>query len=264
MASRPELHRSRETAESFGADAERYDRARPGYPDEMMGWLGGLFPGPGVLDVGCGTGVVSRRLAAAGCRVLGVEVDDRMAGFARMTGVSCETSKFEDWDAAGRTFDALVAGTSWHWVDPGAGMAKAASVLRAGGLLAAFWNVQRPPEEVGEGFAETYRAVLPDAPFYRGIGGGLNAYEPLLAEAEAGMRDSNAFAEPERRSFDWQRSYTRDEWLEQVPTFGGHSRIPAAALDELLAGMGAVIDAAGGRFAMGYTTVVVHAHRVAG
>lgn len=55
--------------------------------------------------------------------------------------------------------------------------------------------------------------------------------------------------------------YTRDEWLDQVPTSGGHSRFPPPELEELLAGIGAVIDRAGGSFVMRYATVVVTAVR---
>ncbi|MGO9159242.1 MAG: hypothetical protein ACLP7J_00805 [Streptosporangiaceae bacterium] len=61
--------------------------------------------------------------------------------------------------------------------------------------------------------------------------------------------------------FDWDRLYTRDEWLELVPTSGGHSRFPPGKLDELLAGIGTAIDAAGGSLMMCYTAVVVTATR---
>lgn len=60
------------------------------------------------------------------------------------------------------------------------------------------------------------------------------------------------------------RRCTRDEWLDQVPTHGGHSRLPRAKLEELLAGIGAAIDAVGGSFTMRYTTVVVTAVRTDG
>jgi len=54
-------------------------------------------------------------------------------------------AKFEDWDPVGRTFDAVIAAQAWHWVDPVAGAAKAAAVLRPGGRLAVFWNAFDPP-----------------------------------------------------------------------------------------------------------------------
>src|SRR5581483_5420759 len=116
-----EPHRHRQIAESFGTDAERYDRTRPRYPDALVDRVVAGSPGPDVLDVGCGTGIAARQFRAAGCRVLGVEVDARMAELARRSGLEVEVGSFETWDPAGRTFDAVIAAQAWHWVDPVAG-----------------------------------------------------------------------------------------------------------------------------------------------
>src|SRR5215469_2345211 len=126
-------HRQRQVAESFGADAGRYDRARPSYPAALVDRIVAASPGHDVLDVGCGTGIAARLLAAAGCRVLGVDPDDRMAAVARQAGLEVEVARFEDWNGAGREFDAVIAAQAWHWVDPVAGAANAARVLRPGG-----------------------------------------------------------------------------------------------------------------------------------
>jgi SAM-dependent methyltransferase len=248
-----EPHQARRWAESFGVDAERYDRTRPRYPEALIQRITGK-----VVDVGCGTGIVARQLQVAGCQVVGVEVDERMADYARDSGVAVEVAAFEEWDPSGRTFDAVVSGQSWHWIDPVAGAARAANALRPSGLLAVFWNVHQLPHDLGEAFAAVYREVAPDAP---GFASGLDAHAPLHAKAADGIRAAAAFTAPEQWRFDWQRSYTRAQWLDQVPTFGGHSRLPAAQLDGLLAGLGAAIDAVGGRFTMRYATVAVAATR---
>ncbi|MGH8880500.1 MAG: class I SAM-dependent methyltransferase, partial [Stackebrandtia sp.] len=108
-------HQHRDVAESFGADAARYDRTRTRYPAELIDQIAG--PGRDVLSVGTGTGIEARQLAEVGCRVLGVEPDERMAAFARDHGSDVEVATFEDWDPAGRDFDAVIAATAWHWVD---------------------------------------------------------------------------------------------------------------------------------------------------
>ncbi len=64
-------------------------------------------PGLDVLDVGCGTGIAARQFQAAGCRVLGVDPDGRMADLARPSGIEVEVAKFEPWDPAGRGFAAV-------------------------------------------------------------------------------------------------------------------------------------------------------------
>src|SRR5918999_3383058 len=100
-----EPHRHRQAAESFGADAERYDRTRPRYPDALVQRIIAASPGSDVLDVGCGTGIAARQFQAAGATVLGVDVDARMADFARQRGLEVEVATFESWDHAGRFFD---------------------------------------------------------------------------------------------------------------------------------------------------------------
>lgn len=96
--------------------------------------------------------------------MLGVDPDVRMADLARHSGVEVEVAAFEAWDPAGQAFDAVIAGQAWHWVDPVAGAAKAAQVLRPGGRLAVFWNAFQLPPSLGEAFAEVYRQVMPDSP----------------------------------------------------------------------------------------------------
>ena len=76
-----------------------------------------------------------------------------------------------------------------------------------------------------------------------------------------GIREAGGFSEPEQWRFGWERSYTRDEWLDQLPTFGNLTRLPPAQLAQVQAGVGAAIDALGGSFTMPYTTVAVTAAR---
>ena len=259
--SEPEPHQHRQIAESFGSDAERYDRARPGYPQVMVGRIIAASPGPEVLDVGTGTGIAARQFQAAGCRVLGVEVDARMAEVARRGGLEVEVAAFEAWDPAGREFDAVVAGQTWHWVDPVAGAAKAAEALRPGGRLAVFWNVFQPSPDVREAFSAVYRRVMPDLPFNPWAMPASDGYSVLCTKAAAGIREVGTFGDPEQWRFDWERSYTRDEWLDQLPTHGGHTQLRPAQLEELMAGVGAATDATGGSFTMGYAVMVVTAAR---
>ena len=262
--SEDEPHQHRQIAESFGSDAERYDRARPRYPDPMVERIVAASPGPDVLDVGCGTGIEARQFQAAGCMVLGVEPDARMADFARRTGVEVEVATFETWESAGRAFDAVIAGTAWHWVDPVAGAAKAAQVLRPGGRLAPFHHVFQSPPEVMEALAKVYRRVVPDSPFNLSsqlTRSALDTYQPLFAKIADGIREVGGFSDPEQWRFDWEQSYTRDAWLDQMPTHGALTQLPPDKLAEVLEGVGAAIDAMGGSFTMHYTTVAVTAAR---
>jgi SAM-dependent methyltransferase len=262
----PSLHEVRQVAEGFGANAGRYDRARPSYPAELVSRIVAASPGRDLLDAGCGTGIAARLFQAAGCQVLGVEPDPRMAEVARQSGITAEVATFEDWDPAGRAFDTVTAAQAWHWVDPVKGAAKAAAALRPGGRLAVFWNVFEPPDELRSAFADAFNATLPGSPAagfwarpaldaYRSSNGG---------RAADGMRQAGAFSEPEEWLTRWERRYTTGEWLDLVPTTGGFSRLPEAAQAAVLDGLGEAVDAAGGAFTMGYATLTVTAARLPG
>lgn len=122
----------------------------------------------------------------------------------------------------------MIAGQTWHWVDPVLGASNAAEFPL----------------------------------FQGGAPGGAASYAPLSDKAIDGIKQTGMFSEPEQWQFDWERPYTRDEWLDTVHKFGGHTQIPPEKFAELLSGIGDVVDAAGGRFVMGYAAVVVTATRV--
>ncbi|WP_190079160.1 class I SAM-dependent methyltransferase [Streptomyces longisporoflavus] len=257
-------HEARRMAESFGADARLYDQARPGYPDALVARIVAGSPGPDVLDVGCGTGIAARRFRAAGCTVLGVEPDARMADFARAGGLRVEVATFEAWQPAGRTFDTVIAAQSWHWVDPAAGAAKAAQVLRPGGRLAIFGHVYEPPPEVAEPFAAAFRRAAPDSPLSgQPARRPLALYQAAYAKFADQIRETGRFDAPEQWRFDWEQSYTRDQWLDLLPTTGGLTRLRPDQLAEVLDAVGSAVDALGGRFTMNYTTLAATAVRTA-
>lgn len=241
-----ETHRARGVAESFGSDAELYDRARPPYPNAVIERVMAASPGSGVLDVGCGTGTLARQLQAVGCTVLGVEPDERMATVARDAGVTVEIAAFEQWDVAGRTFDAVVAGTAWHWVDPVLGAAKAAQTLRPRGVLVPFGSVYELPPAVAHSLADAYRRVAPDSPLAYAPGSQtsiLDSYGGLYLKAAAGVQEARGFLEPTVWRHEWQRAYGPNQLLELLRTSGGLTSLPAEEVSQILA---AVADAARG------------------
>ena len=256
-------HAYRHVAEGFGAEAGRYDRARPSYPADLVDRIAAASPGRDVLDVGCGTGISSRLFQAAGCTVLGIDPDPRMAELARRGGTEAVVAKFEDWDPAGRSFDVVIAAQAWHWVDPVAGAARAVAVLRPGGRLAVFWNAFEPPAALREAFGEVYRRAAPDSPFGAFWNRpALDAYRSGCERAAGGMREAGGFGAAEEWLSRWERPYTRAEWLDLVPTTGGFTLMPPSAQEQVLSGMGAAVDAAGGSFTMGYATIAATAARL--
>ena len=254
------IHQDRARAGSFGADAERYDRTRPRYPDAMVDDLvaGGT---PAVLDVGCGTGIVATAFTARGCAVLGVEPDPRMAAVAERKGIAVETATFEEWDAAGRTFDLVVSGQAWHWVDPERGPAKAAEVLRPGGRFAVFWNLGGPDRATHALLDEVYRRHAPEL-----LNGSvaLGKLEDRRESDAAAIRATGRFAEPEVRTYEWTQRHTTAEWVDQLPTHSDHALLPDATRAALLADITATLDTAGGGLTLHYRTLVITATTIRG
>ena len=127
----------------FDEDAERYDRARPGYPAALfddLAALAGIGPGCRVLEIGCGTGQATADLAATGADVVGVELGAALAAvaarrLASLPNVRIVHADFDQWRAPAESFDAVLAFTSWHWLDPAVRTGKAAAALRPGGHL---------------------------------------------------------------------------------------------------------------------------------
>jgi SAM-dependent methyltransferase len=259
-----EPHRHREVAESFGVDPARYNRARPAYPEALIERILAATPGRDILDVGCGTGIVARQFLAAGCTVLGVEPDTRMATFAHGKGVEVDVATFEAWEPAGRMFDAVVAGTAWHWIDPVAGAAKAALVLGRGGVLAPFGTVQELPASVTGAFAEAHGRLVPDSPFAfdpRSGGSLLDAYQGLYLRAAEGIRQAGGFDEPEIWRYDWERSHGGNDLLDLVSTSGGMTRLPSDVAGEVLRAVGRAVDDLGGSVTVAYATWGLTARR---
>lgn len=248
------LHTDRGRAESFGTVAASYDRYRPTYPAAMIDDLVALEP-RGILDVGCGTGKAATLFAARGLDVLGVEIDAKMAAVARSHGIPVEVGSFEDWDAAGRTFDLLVSGQAWHWVDPVRGARKAVEVLRPGGAAALFWNHDHLDDAWRARFDTIYREYAPELmpPPDRDHAQVRRArLEPF--EQEPG------FASVETRSYWWERTFTADEWVGMSLTYSDHLLLEAGRRAALADAVRATIESRG-PISVRYETFLILARR---
>lgn len=134
---------------TYGADAAGYRDGRPDYPArvyEVLRSRCGVGPGSRVLEIGPGSGLVTGHLVAAGARVVAVEPD---RGFAEYLGrvlpeVQVVGAPFEEADV-GDGFDAVVAATSFHWLDQSTALPKVGSVLRPGGWAAIWWTMFSDP-----------------------------------------------------------------------------------------------------------------------
>jgi SAM-dependent methyltransferase len=211
-----------------------------------------------VLDVGCGTGIAAALLAAHGCDVLGVEIDERMAAVARARGIDVEVAPFERWDARGRLFDLAVCAQAWHWIDPVAGAQKAVTVLAPGGRLGLFWNFGSPPRQLSELFAPIYARLAPGVESYSVLLGGQDARADTAIE---GIAASGGFESAHVSTFAWTRTHDTAQWLEILQTHSDHQALAPVRREELLAAIGEAVDSVGGVFEMPYEAILVTARR---
>lgn len=137
----------REALVGFGRAADAYERGRPGYPAEAVALLVealDLRSGRRVLDVGAGTGKLTRDLVPTGAEVSAVEP---VEGMRRRFAVALPGVEVRDGTAAALPLgdaevDAVVVAQAFHWFADHAALAEFARVLRPGGHLGLIWNVR--------------------------------------------------------------------------------------------------------------------------
>lgn len=144
-ADRDDAARWAAQAASFGSAADAYERGRPGYPEEAIDWL--LPPGArDVLDLGAGTGKLTRQLTSRAVSVIAVEPStemraqlERSVPEARALPGQAEAIPLPD-----GSVDAVLVAQAWHWVNPVRAVPEVARVLRPGGWLGLLWNTRAP------------------------------------------------------------------------------------------------------------------------
>ena len=135
-------------ASSFGAAAATYERGRPSYPSPAIDWL--LPPGARrVLDLGAGTGKLTRLLRDRGLEVVAVEPSGGMREqlTRSVPGTEVRAGTAEDIPLDDGSVDAVLVAQAWHWVDPRRAVPEVARVLGPGGQLGLLWNVRDERED---------------------------------------------------------------------------------------------------------------------
>lgn len=156
------------TGRRFGEAAEAYERGRPEYPIEAVAWL--LDAGAGtVVDLGAGTGKLTRALVGRADTIVAVEPDPvmRAALSERVPEATVVEGTGESMPLPDAFADVIVVGQAWHWIDPVRGSAEAARVLRPGGRLGLVWNDRDEDDPWVAGLSAILEAfgTSPDADF---------------------------------------------------------------------------------------------------
>lgn len=239
------MEADRETrARSFGSVAAIYERARPGYPDEAVRWLAGE-EAYDVVDLGAGTGKLTRSLVAQGHRVTAVEPSPQMLAQlqAAVPDATAVRGSAESIPLADGAADVVTVAQAFHWFDQPVALREIARVLRRGGRIALVWNARDDTEAWVADFADT---VVSRSTFRAGG----------VAVAVGSIDTSGLYGPVERATFAHVQLLRRDELIELV-----RSRSECAVLGEdergpVLERVGALFDAhaVDGVLAMPYVT----------
>ena len=212
-------------------DAGDYDELRPTYAPEAIAWVAGragLEPGSTVIDLAAGTGQLSRRFAAIGCRVIAVEPAANMRAVlqanvpeATTLAGTAERAPVED-DSA----DAVVIGNAFHHFDADLAFGEIRRVLRPRGALALFWarSDEEDPAMISvnaeiERLVERVREASEIVDAYR------SWYEP---------HDADGFTAFERRSFPTTRTIPSGRVADLYATSSDIASLPPDVRGELL------------------------------
>jgi SAM-dependent methyltransferase len=177
---------------SFGTEADSYERGRPGYPLEAVAWmLEQVPPGSTVVDIGAGTGKLTRAMVETGYRVVAVDPDPAMLAklgeglpFVRRLIGTGEEIPLDAGSAA-----AVVGGQMWHWVDPAVASREVSRVLRPEGVLGLIWNIR----DEREPWVKRMSEIMSNS-----------AAERLIADG--GVELGDGFTNLQESRFEWERS----------------------------------------------------------
>lgn len=242
---------SRERAASFAGVADVYERARPGYPDEAVWWLAGREPRD-VVDLGAGTGKLTRSLVALGHRVTAVEplaemLDQLRAAVPEAIALSGSAEAIPLPDASA---DVVTVAQAYHWFDHGPALREIARVLRPGGRVALVWNARDDSEQ--EWVARFSETVVGRSTFTRHVG-----------EIASTIDESGLFGPVERATFAHVQPLGRADLLELVRSRSDCAVLPEEQRLPVLERAEALFDdyAVDGRLLMPYVTECFRAAR---
>ncbi len=217
-------------AASFGQVASHYERYRPGPPAAAVDWIIPTHLSR-VVDLGAGTGALTRLLIDRADEVVAVEPDDRMRSVLadELPGIRAVNGRGESMPLPDRYADAVLASSSWHWVDPVPALHEVGRVLVPGGILGALWS---GPDPEGPFLVEA-RALLAgraeggaDAAVSDGENdpGGSQFASLIMGDADRPTPSLEIppgvpFDQPDHEDFRWDIALNADELIGLLGTF---------------------------------------------
>jgi len=225
---------------AFAEVAGAYERGRPGYPEEAVRWLVGDEP-KDVVDVGAGTGKLTRSLVALGHRVTAIEPLPEMLEHIPATapGTAAILGSAEVIPLPNEFADVVTAAQAFHWFDHVVALPEIARVLRPGGRLALVWNTRDDRE-----------------PWVARLSATIGSETIESRDATAPIDASGLFGPVERTTVSWTQRLDRATLRDLVLSRSYCAVKPSAERDAILADVERLFDehAAGDELELPYVT----------
>jgi SAM-dependent methyltransferase len=217
---------------TFGAHADAYERARPEWPEAAVRWL---VPEDAelVVELGAGTGKLTRAVAGLGVRIVAVEPDARMLAVLRGLGLEGVQGSAEAIPCGDGEADAVVAGSSLHWFELDLALAETHRVLRPGGRLGFGWNHRddRQPAIARMGEAVYAAQARAGGPRWRNL------------DWPAELTASGFFRDVEQELFGHVHDLPREALSDHLLSYSGVAALPEEERRPILAAVAAALDA---------------------
>lgn len=201
------IHRA--AAVGFEAGADAYERGRPSYPQRSVRFLVEtlrLGPGATVIDVGAGTGKMTRLLEPSGARIVAVEpvpaMRDRLARAAPTIEVIDGVAEATTLSSAAA--DAVIVAQAFHWFDGAAALIEFARLLRPSGRLAIVFNRLDDRADLVVGLRSLFERYRGGTPTHR------------FDEWRAAFDGNDAFGPLRLRSFRYVHRQTAEEVVDRI------------------------------------------------
>jgi len=229
----------------FARAAEVYERARPSYPQAAVDWLvgqTGLAPGKTVVDLGAGTGKLTRLLLPSGARVVAVEPIAEMR--AHIEGAELLDGTAEDIPLPDGSADVVAVAQAFHWFDHDRALPEIHRVLRDGGSLVLVWNMRDLEDPIQRGVEELLQ------PLRLGVPGQIaGAWREPLARSELFGASTSA-------EFRYEQQFTTDDLCDRVASTSFVAALPPIEREELMVRVRALTHGVEEPFPFPYKTEV--------
>ena len=231
----------------FELVADVYERARPEYPPEAVEWLAaklGLGDGRTVLDLGAGTGKLTRALVSTGARVIAVEPGEAMLTQLRrvLPEVEAIQGAAESIPLEDASVDAVTVGQAFHWFRHAEAVPELRRVLRDGGAVALVWN-NRDPDDALQTEITTLIRALP-------------ARRARSEHSATRLAKSGLFGPVEERRFSFVQELDADGLVERIASISYVAAAPPADQANVERQLRQLVAAHGGRIAFPYVADV--------